>query len=74
MPRRSKGPRLWLRQRRGRKSVWIIRDGRDQKGTGCLAHDIVGAERALAAYLAAKHVKNSRKVLATPLRSRSRTS
>ena len=61
MPRRSKGARLWLRQRRGRKSVWIIRDGRDQKGTGCLAHDIVGAERALATYLAAKHVRSSRR-------------
>jgi integrase len=61
MPRRSKGARLWLRQRRGRKSVWVIRDGSRQKGTGCLAHDIVGAERALATYLAGKHVRGLRR-------------
>lgn len=60
MPRRSKGARLWLRKRRGRKSVWVIRDGNYQKGTGCLAHDVVGAELALATYLAGKHVRGVR--------------
>ena len=41
--------------------IWVIRDGSHQKGTGCVAHDIVGAERALATYLASKHVRRSRK-------------
>jgi integrase len=65
MPRRSKGPRLYLR--RGRidgaghhGSIWIIRDGNRQASTGCFAHDIAGAERALAAYLADKHTKAAR--------------
>lgn len=57
MPRPSKGARLWLRTRRGRAAQWIIRDGNYQKGTGCLAHDIVGAEKALASYLASKHIR-----------------
>lgn len=60
MPRRSKGARLWLRKRRGRTAQWVIRDGRYQKGTGCTAHDIVGAERALAKYLASKHIRGVR--------------
>jgi hypothetical protein len=60
MPSRSKGPRLWLRKRRGRTAQWVIRDGSYQKGTGCTAHDIVGAERALAKYLARKHLRGVR--------------
>ena len=51
----KKGPRLWLRQRDGRPSVWIIRDRRYQQGTGCGESDIEGAERALAEYIAQKH-------------------
>ncbi len=61
MPRTSKGARLWLRKRRGRAAHWVIRDGSYQKGTGCVAHDIVGAERALATYLASKHVRRLRR-------------
>lgn len=61
MPRRGKGARLWLRKRRGRRPVWLIRDGSSQKGTGCAADDVVGAERALAAYIAGKHVRDIRR-------------
>ena len=61
MPRRSKGARLWLRKRRGRRPVWVIRDGGGQKGTGCAAHDVVGAERALATYIAGKHIRTLRR-------------
>jgi integrase len=65
MPRRSKGPRLYLRRGRTDKagrhgSIWIIRDGGGQTSTGCSAHDIAGAERALATYLADKHTKAAR--------------
>jgi hypothetical protein len=35
MPRRAKGPRLWLRPRRGsRPAAWFILDGTWQRGTG----------------------------------------
>jgi integrase len=60
MPRSSKGARLWLRKRRGRAAQWIIRDGHYQKSTGCAAHDLIGAERALACYIASKHVRQVR--------------
>ena len=65
MPRRIKGPRLYLRSARDDESgshagIWIIRDGNYQQGTGCLAHDIGGAERALAIYLAEKHAQGTR--------------
>jgi integrase len=60
MPSTSKGARLWLRKRRGRTAQWVIRDGSYQKGTGCTAHDIVGAERAFAKYLASKHIRRVR--------------
>jgi integrase len=56
VPRRSKGPRLWLRPARpGRESSWLIVDGTRQRGTGCSPSDVNGAEKALAAYLAEKH-------------------
>ena len=62
MPARSKGPRLYLRRARrdieGRHaSIWLILDGKDQRSTGCPAHDIAGAEQALAKYLASKHAR-----------------
>ena len=65
MPYRSKGPRLYLRRARRDKegehaAIWIIRDGTDQQSTGCAAHDIAGAERALAKYLASKHARAAR--------------
>ena len=55
MPRRSKGPRLYLRKRRGREAVWVILDGENEVSTGCGAGDRGGAEKALSAYLAKKH-------------------
>ena len=65
MPARNKGPRLYLRRarrdREGRhSSVWLILDGNNQRSTGCPAHDIAGAERSLAKYLASKHAKAAR--------------
>ena len=66
MPRRSKGPRLLLRKERRGKSgrivqnaAWVILDtvnGRHEKSTGCGIDDRQGAERALADYLAYKHL------------------
>ena len=65
MPARNKGPRLYLRRARrdkegGHSSVWLILDGNNQRSTGCPAHDIAGAERSLAKYLASKHAKTAR--------------
>ena len=67
MPYRSKGPRLYLRRARKDKTgehaaVWLIRDGSNQYSTGCSAHDIAGAEKALAKYLASKHARAAREV------------
>lgn len=66
MPPRGQGPRLWLRRERrdaaGRVShpaVWIIRDGGHQQSTGCGANHRGDAERALAGYLASKHVESA---------------
>ena len=72
MPSRSKGARLWLRPTRtdrggSHASIWIIRDGSSQTSTGCLAHDIAGAERVLATYLADKHTKAARAFDREPL-------
>jgi integrase len=55
MPRRSKGPRLYLRERKGREAVFVILDGGNEVGTGCGADNRGGAERELQAYLARKH-------------------
>lgn len=64
MPRRSKGPRLYLREgrtdaRTGRPlpAIYFIRDGQAQQSTGCgpdRLHGPDGAEAQLAAYIAAK--------------------
>ena len=68
MPSASKGPRLWLRKarrdRRGRithPAVYVIRDGNYQQGTSCSQGDRGGAERALEAYLNAKHAASAKK-------------
>jgi integrase len=67
MPARAKGPRLWLRKERTdrtgtvRKAVWIIRDDNNTQSTGCAAHDIRGAEKALQSYLANKHASEAAK-------------
>jgi integrase len=61
MPRRSKGPRLYLRRgridaRSGRPlpDLYYIRDGAREIGTGCGPDRLPGAEQALAAYIAEK--------------------
>ncbi|WP_269715815.1 tyrosine-type recombinase/integrase [Caulobacter sp. NIBR2454] len=61
MPRRSKGPRLYLRKSRsdriGSSDVWVIRDGSTEISTGCGAeslHGPDGAESKLADYIALK--------------------
>lgn len=61
MPRRAKGPRLYLRRGRiDRRSgaalpdVYVIRDGSVEIGTGCGPDRLSDAERALASYLAEK--------------------
>ena len=52
MPRRAKGPRLWLRPARAdREAIWVIVHRRKERSTGCGESDTEGAERALAAYL-----------------------
>jgi integrase len=61
MPRRSKGPRLWLQPARRdgngtiiEKAVWVIRDGPTKRSTGCGPREIKRAEEALRDYLNAK--------------------
>lgn len=56
MPRKSKGPRLYLRRARAdRAAVWVILDRGKEIGTGCSESDVEGAENALAAYLVEKY-------------------
>ena len=63
MPRRSKGPRLYLRRARpsiGRKAVWLIRDGSRDFATGCVGSPAdhgppAAAQQALADYIANKY-------------------
>lgn len=53
----NKGARLWFRPPRGpRAGRWFIRDGGHSESTGCGADNRAGAEKALAAYIARKHV------------------
>lgn len=57
MPRRSKGPRLYLR--RGREDrrtadVWVIRDGASEFSTGCGPDSFGEAEKALGDYITRK--------------------
>lgn len=61
MPRKAKGPRLYLRQGRvDRRSgnrlpdLWVIRDGADERSTGCGEDRRGDAEIALARYIAEK--------------------
>jgi integrase len=53
--RKSKGPRLYLRERRGREAVYVILDGKEEVGTGCGRDGRAGAEKALADYIGKKH-------------------
>lgn len=73
MPRRSKGPRLWLRRAQRAKSgkithaaVWIIKDGQHRQSTGCGIEDRRGAERALADYITSKHVAGIKTGIRSP--------
>lgn len=66
MPPRGRGPRLWPRRERrdaaGRithPAVWLIRDGSHQESTRCRLDDSAGAERALQAYIARKHIRQA---------------
>lgn len=55
MSRPAKGPRLYLRGRKGSQAYWVILDSGGEFGTGCSAGDRSGAEKALADYLTEKH-------------------
>lgn len=64
MPRKTKGPRLYLRQgrndaRTGQKipDRWFIRDGAVEIGTGCGLERLADAERQLAKYIQEKWQK-----------------
>jgi integrase len=55
MPRRAKGPRLYLREgRAGRDAVWVIRDGSVEVSTRCGPEQQAQAERRLGDYIAEK--------------------
>jgi len=55
MSRPSKPPGIRKKKRPGRQTMWIIRDGDKDIGTGCYEPDRVGAEKALAEYILKKH-------------------
>lgn len=56
MPRRAKGPRLYLRNHVGSLSpFWVVKDGSVEVSTGCRESDGAGAEAALARYITNKH-------------------
>ena len=81
MSRRSKGPRLWLRNAQyGRDgklthvAVWIIKDGKYRESTGCGANDRRRAEAALASYIGRKHLADAEAGLRHSLKSPSPTS
>ncbi len=67
MPRRSKGPRLWLRParrdasgKRTRQAVWVILDGDKHVATGCFANEVAAAQVKLAEYIAQKYQPSRR--------------
>lgn len=55
MPARSKGVRPYLRRRKGREPVWVIKDGPKERviGPGTASREEI--ERALGAYIGEKH-------------------
>ncbi|WHA41653.1 site-specific integrase [Agrobacterium larrymoorei] len=56
MPRKSKGPRLYLRSRKGRPPIWVVLDtGYQEISTGCSREDRDGAEKFFSVYLSKKH-------------------
>lgn len=52
MPRRSRGPRLYLDPQR---SQWAIRDGKSFVRTGCAKSELARAEECLAEYIGSKY-------------------
>lgn len=54
MPRQNKGPRLYLRKRKSRPSIWVVRDGSFEESTGCTQSRQQDAEKALQDYIAEK--------------------
>lgn len=46
-----KPARLWLRKREGRQAIWAIVRGKTETSTGCLEHDIEGADEAFRDWL-----------------------
>lgn len=52
MPRKQLPPRLYLRKRKGRAPVFVVKDAGKEHSTGCGAEDRAGAEAWLAEYLA----------------------
>jgi integrase len=54
MPRPSKGPRLYLRKRKGQAPVYVIRDGQAEISTGCTGENVEQASEALREYLASR--------------------
>jgi integrase len=61
MPQNSKGARLWLYKRKGRKSLWLIRDGGFQRSTGYGVDEREKAEEALADYITSRRPDTSRR-------------
>ena len=55
MPRKSEGIRLYLKHRKGRSAVWIIRDGQGVQSTGCGEGERQQAEQQLATYVMGKY-------------------
>jgi integrase len=68
MPPPGKGPRLYLRHGRadGRPAIWVIRDGSYEQSTRCRRDDRIGAEKALADYIARKHLGDTARQRLSP--------
>ena len=60
MPNPKQPPRLKLRKDRD-KRVWVIKDGKRTKRTGCVEGNVEGAERELAKYLSTRHEPDTSK-------------
>src|SRR5690349_5103108 len=62
MPQNRKGARLWLRKgKSGRDPVWVIKDGKLRRSTGCGPDDRQQAEEALADYITSRRPDTGRR-------------
>lgn len=61
VPQVSKGARLWLYRRKGRQSLWLIRDGGFQRSTGCGPDERAKAEEALVDYITSRRPDTGRR-------------